>query len=211
MWSFACPDWEERLRDGRSLVPDLPLDEAAAERAVRIFGLLRLADVPGNPCMAEAAGPWFLDIVRALFGSVQDGQRRVREMFLLVPKKNAKTTNSALLMLTALLLNTRPRAKLILTGPTHDVAELAFAQAKGAIELDEELAALLHVREHLRKIVHWRSGAELQIMTFDPTVLTGQKPAAVLIDELHVSARMSRADSAIRQLRGGLLDRKSVV
>jgi phage terminase large subunit-like protein len=42
-------------------------------------------------------------------------------------------------------------------------------------------------------------------MTFDPTVLTGQKPVAALIDELHVVAKMARAASAIRQLRGGML------
>jgi hypothetical protein len=27
-WNFACADWEQRLREGRSLVPDLPLFKA---------------------------------------------------------------------------------------------------------------------------------------------------------------------------------------
>jgi hypothetical protein len=27
MWNSACPDWVERLKTGRSLVPDLPLKE----------------------------------------------------------------------------------------------------------------------------------------------------------------------------------------
>lgn len=205
--SLACPDWEARLRDGRSLVPDLPLRHDAAERAVAVFNKLRLSDVPGQPALAEAGGEWFRDIVRAVFGSYDPAtqQRFIRELFLLVPKKNSKTTNAALLGLTALLLNRRPRAKLICTGPTHDVAELAFSQAKGAIELDPVLQQLLHVREHLKKIVHRKSGAELEIMTFDPAVLTGQKPTFVLIDELHVSAKAAKAASALRQLRGGML------
>jgi phage terminase large subunit-like protein len=42
-------------------------------------------------------------------------------------------------------------------------------------------------------------------MTFDPAALTGQKCAGVLIDELHVVAKMAKAASAIRQLRGGML------
>jgi phage terminase large subunit-like protein len=70
-WSFACPDWVERLRTGRSLVPELPLNAAEAARAVGIFDMLCLPDVPGTPPMREAAGDWFRDIVRAAFGSLE--------------------------------------------------------------------------------------------------------------------------------------------
>lgn len=206
-WSFACPDWEQRLHDGRSLVPPLPIDTAEGNRAVAVFNKLRLPDVPGTPDLAEAGADWFRDIVRALFGSIDPvtGARRVREAFCLVPKKNSKTTYGALFMLTALLLNRRPRALFILTGPTQDVADLAFGQIKGAIELDLVLKKLLNVRDHLKSIEHMQSGAKLEVMTFDPKILTGQKPAGILIDELHVSAKMPRAASAIRQLRGGML------
>ncbi len=67
-WSFACSDWEQRLRAGRSLVPDLPLDRKEAARAVGIFNRLKLSDVPGTPTLEQAAGDWFRDIVRALLG-----------------------------------------------------------------------------------------------------------------------------------------------
>ncbi|WP_421793873.1 terminase TerL endonuclease subunit [Hydrocarboniphaga effusa] len=206
-WDLSCSDWDQRLQQGRSLVPSLPLHSAEAERAVAVFNKLRLADVPGTPTMAEAAGDWFRDIVRALFGSLDPvtRERAIRELFLLVSKKNSKTTNGALLMLTALLLNQRPNASLIMTAPVQDVAQLAFDAAAGAIALDPVLSRKLHVREHLKTIVHRDTKAELQIMTFDPAVVTGQKPVAVLIDELHVVAKMSKASSAIRQLRGGML------
>lgn len=205
--NLSCPDWPARMQAGRSLVPDLALDDAGGARAVAVFNKLRLADVPGTPTMADAGGEWFRDIVRALFGSLdpRTQQRAIRELFLLVPKKNSKTTNGALLMLTALLLNRRPNASLIMTAPVQDVAQLAFDAAAGAIELDDVLKAKLHVREHLKTIVHRETKAELQIMTFDPSTLTGQKPVAALIDELHVVAKMAKAASAIRQLRGGML------
>lgn len=206
-WNLSCPDWADRMRQGRSLVPTLPLNMVEGDRAVAVFNKLRLADVPGTPSLAEAGGDWFRDIVRALFGSLDPvtHDRMIRELFLLVPKKNSKTTNGALLMLTALLLNQRPNAPFILTAPVQDVAELAFAAVSGAIALDDVLQKKLHVREHLKTIVHRETKAELQIMTFDPAVLTGQKCAGVLIDELHVVAKMSKAPSAIRQLRGGML------
>jgi len=121
----------------------------------------------------------------------------------LIPTHN--TTNGALMMLTALLMNQRPKATFLLTAPVQDVSELAFEAIKGAIDLDEVLSRTLHVRDHLKTVVHRVTKAELQVMTFDPAVLTGQKPVGVLIDEVHVIAKMSKAASAIRQLRGGML------
>lgn len=204
---LACPDWVERLKTGRSLVPDLQLDLVEGNRAVAIFNKLRLADVPGTPTLAEAGGDWFRDIVRALFGSLDPvtRARAIRELFLLVPKKNSKTTNGALLMTTALLMNERPYAPMVMTAPVQDVADVAFAAAAGAIALDPVLCRRLHVREHIKTIIDRETKADLRIMTFDPAVLTGQKFVAALIDELHVVAKMAKAASAIRQVRGGML------
>lgn len=204
---LSCIDWADRLKAGRSLVKVQPVNPDAGNRAVRALDMLRLADVPGTPTMAQAGGDWFRDIVRALFGSLDpvSGQRLIRELMLLVPKKNSKTTNGALLMLTALLLNMRPRASLIMTAPVHDVTELAFNAAAGAVQLDPVLDRKLHIRDHLKTIVHRETKAELRVMTFDPAVVTGQKPIAVLVDELHEVAKMAKAAKAIRQLRGGML------
>lgn len=207
-WDLSCRDWWERLQAGRSLVPDLPLWTVEADRAVRVFNKLRLADVPGTPTMEEAGGEWFRDIVRAMFGSVDPvtRERMIRELFALVPKKNSKTTDGALLMVTALLLNQRPRAGYVMTAPVQDVAQLAFDAAAGAIELDPVLDKKLHVRHHLKTIIHRETKAELEIMTFDPSVLTGQKiSGGALIDELHVCAKMAKAPKALRQIRGGML------
>lgn len=91
-WDLSCPDWRDRLKDGRPLVPDLPLWQEQALRAVRIFNKLRIYDVPGTPTMEEASGDWFRAIVAALFGSLDPvtKERLIRELFLLVPKKNSK-------------------------------------------------------------------------------------------------------------------------
>lgn len=218
-WHLSCPDWQDRLRTGRSLVPDLPLNQAAGARAVAVFDRLKLADVPGTPRLGpvlpsdppdqegNAAGDWFRDIVRALAGSWDPvaRERFIREVFCLVPKKNSKTSYAALLMLTFLLLNERPRAPFILFAPVQDTAELAFSQAAGAIALDPVLEKKLHVRDHLKTIVHRETKAELEIMTFDPAVATGKKPVGTLLDEVHVVAKNAKAASALRQIRGGML------
>ena len=208
MLDLSCPDWRERLRAGRSLVPDLQLpDPQAGNRAVAVFNKLRLADVPGTPTMGEAGGEWFRDIVRALFGAVDPvtKARLIRELFLLVPKKNSKTTNGALLMLTALLLNQRPKAPFLLTAPVQKTAEEAFSAIAGAIALDPVLDRKLHVRDHLKQVVHRETGARLEVMTFDPAIITGRKVVGALIDELHVLGKMARAAKAMVQLRGGMV------
>jgi len=210
MWDFSCPDWVDRLRDGRSLLPELPLDEAAAARAVAIFDKLRLPDVAGTPSMADAAGDWVRDIVRALFGSMDSGGRRqVKELFGLVPKKNSKTTSGAGIMLTALLMNERPRAEGLLIGPTQEIADLSFAQASGMIAEDPEgyLQKRFAVRDHIKTIEDLKNGSSLKIKTFDMRVMTGSKPTWVLVDELHVMSSVSYASRVIGQIRGGLLPR----
>lgn len=208
-WDFSCPDWEERLRAGRSLVPDLPLDRAEADRAIAIFNRLRLPDVPGQPTMAEGAGDWFRDIVGSVFGSLdpETKRRRVREVFGLVPKKNSKTTGGAGLMLVALLMNERPRAEFLLVGPTQEISDLAFQQAVGMIEADPEgyLQKRFKPVEHEKKIKDLLNGSFLKIKTFDMRVMTGSKPVGILIDELHVMSAYAYASRVLGQMRGGLL------
>lgn len=201
-WSFAQPGWEQTLLAGRSLVPLLPLDAIQAERAAAIFDRLRLPDVPGQPALGDAAGDWFRDIVRAIFGSLIGGIRMVPGVFVLVPKKNSKTTNGAALMLTALLINDRPRAAFALFGPTQEIADIAFASVAGMIDADPDLAKLLHVREHLKTVVNRVTQATLKVMTFDPKVATGGKFAGWLLDEMHLLGKVSYAQRVIGQLRG---------
>lgn len=207
-WDLACRDWKERLKAGTSLVPTLPLDQVAAGRAVKIYNTLKLPDVPGTPTLGEAGGDWFRAIVAAIFGSIDPltGRRRVREVLVEVPKKNSKTTNAAGVMLTAMLMNRRPRAEFLLVGPTHAISELAFNQADGMIKADEQLSSRFHVQAHIKRIeFRGRIASRLQIRTFDSRVLTGIKPIGVLVDELHELGKVAGADRVMGQIRGGLI------
>lgn len=205
-WDFSNPGWVERLKKRQSLIPDLPLDKAEADRAVGIFNNLCLPDVPGQPRMRDAAGDWFRDIVSALFGSIDDtGRRMVSEIFALVPKKNSKTTGGAGIMVTALLMNERPRAEFLLVGPTQEVADTAYRQATGMIDADPYLRKRFHARDHEKTIVDRLNQSTLKVKTFDMKVMTGTKPVGVLIDEIHIMSSMAFASRVIGQIRGGML------
>jgi len=205
-WNLACPDWEARLRANRSLVPDLPLIRAEADMAVKLFDALRLPDVPGLPLMRDGAGDWFRDIVAAIFGSYDPAtsERMIREFFVLVGKGNSKTTYGAGLMLVAMLMMARPRAEYLFVGPTQAISDLAYAQAVGMVEADPELKKRFHVRDHLKEIVDRVRKSKLKVKTFDLNILTGPRPAGVLIDELHLLGKHPATGKVLAQIRGGM-------
>ncbi|MEY8117637.1 terminase large subunit [Falsihalocynthiibacter sp. BN13B15] len=208
-FSFACLDWEEKLKAGETPICALPIDTRKADQAEAIFNSLRLPDVIGQPTMAQAGGQWFRDIVRAAFGAYVEGtsERLIGELFVLVPKKNSKTTNSAALGITALVLNLVPNAVMLIVGPSLEVADTCFSQAIGMIEADETLKALFQVRGHIKTIEHRITGAVLKIKTFDMKVMTGAIPILVILDELHIMAKNHYAKKVLGQIRGGMITR----
>ncbi|MGE0289274.1 MAG: terminase large subunit [Bradyrhizobium sp.] len=206
LWDLSCPDWQDRIRRGHSLVPDLPLFEDEARDGVAFFNALRLPDVPGMPLLKDAAGDWYRDIVRAVFGA-RDPETNVRHLqgvFALIGKGNSKTTYSAGLMLTALLMNVRPRAEFLFVAPTQAIADIAFNSAWGMIEADPELLKRFHVRDDRKDIRDRTNQSHLRIKTFDLNILTGPKPVGVLLDELHLLGKSPHTTKVLRQIRGGL-------
>lgn len=209
LWSTALPDWEDRIRDGRTLIPELPLHTAYADKAVRIFRRLRVPDLIGRPTFGEICEPWVLEFVRAIFGCYdpETKARALQEFFLLVPKKNGKSAISAGIMVTAVILNERPSAEYLLISETQHISGISFVTAKGIIAGDPDLAAIFNVQDHKKTITHIDTNATLKILSADGDVVTGSKAAGVLIDEAHVLGSKAKAPGVYLELRGGLASR----
>src|SRR6478609_7570013 len=155
-WSTALPDWQDRIVSGQSLIPCAPLFPEEADRALAIFSGLRIVDAPGSPTIGAACRSWVTDFAQAIFGSCdpETGERLIRYFFLLVSKKNSKSTLAAAIMLTSLIRNWRRSAEFLILAPTIEVAGNSFLPARDMIRADDELTDLLHVQEHLRSITH---------------------------------------------------------
>lgn len=209
VWSTACPDWERRLLAGESLVPELPLYRDRAEKALRIFKRLRLPDVIGTPEIGAVSGEWVFQLVEAMFGcyDVSKEERAIQELFLLVPKKNGKSTFAAAMMVTAIIVNRRPNAEFTFLAPTIEIAGISFRQARGIIRLDPSLVETFHVQDNIRRITHHKSGAYLQIKAADVDVVTGGKSVGTLIDETHVFATKNKAADIFLEIRGAMAAR----
>lgn len=208
-WATAVPDWADRIVARRSLVPDLPLFDQVAEKALRIFKRLRVPDMIGTPTYGEVCEPWVFDIVRVIFGAFdpETKARKIRELFLLVPKKNGKSAIAAALIVTAAIMNERPHAELILIAPTQTIAGIAFDQASGIIAADPQLSTIFHVRDHIKTIEHRATLAEIKILSADGKVVTGSKATYVLVDETHVLGSRPNAGEIFVEIRGGLASR----
>src|SRR5690554_2882313 len=117
-WSTSCPDWEERLINKKSIIPP-PIFKDEAELALSVFKELRIPDLPGKPTFGECSEQWVFDFVASVFGAYDAEHKKqlIREYFLLISKKNSKSTLCSGIMLTALIIGEREDEEHLILAP----------------------------------------------------------------------------------------------
>ena len=207
-YSTACMDWEKRVIAGESLIPP-PIFQKEADAGLAIFKELRLVDVLNRPTYGEVGRQWVFDFVASVFGSYdsESGRRLIQEYFLLISKKNSKSSTAAGIMLTALILNWRDSAEFIIISPTVEVASNSFIPARDMIMADEELSDLFLVQQHYRSITHRNTGATLKVIAMDSDTVGGKKATGILLDEAWLMGKRPNAENMLREACGGLASR----
>ncbi|KQQ32054.1 terminase [Duganella sp. Leaf126] len=207
-WTTACLDWERRIVARESLIVSQPLFPEEADAAWDICGGFQIADI-GGATVEEASRPWIKELVRAIFGAydAEQNRRHINEFFLMVSKKNAKSTIAADIMLGALMLNGRQSAELLILSPTKEIADNSYKPIADMIKADEDLSALLKVQDYFRLITHLETGATLKVVAADSDTVSGKKASYVFVDELHEFGKQPKASNMLLEATGGLASR----
>lgn len=207
-WTTSLPDWEKRIVAKESLIPCEPLFSDVAEVAIEVFGNLIVPDMPNSPRMRDVMPKWVFDFVAAIFGAYdpETKRRMIKKFFLLISKKNGKSTIAAGIMLTALELNERNMAEAVILAPTKKIAGNSFDAARGMIEFDPdgELQQKYNISAHTKTITSLFNKSTLQVIAAEDRTAGGAKAAFVLIDEQHLFGEMMSAEAIITEATGGL-------
>ncbi|MDR3381747.1 terminase large subunit [Cupriavidus basilensis] len=212
-WSTACPDWAERLKAGRSIIPP-PIFPEEAEKSLAVMRELRIVDAPGSPTIGEACGDWVFELAASIFGAydAEGGRRLITEWFVLIPKKNFKSGLAASIMLTSLILNWRQSAEFTILAPTLEVANNSFGPCRDMVQYEDEdepndLNDLIQVQTHVKTLTHREKKATLKVVATDSNTVAGKKSVGTLVDELWLFGKQPNAENMLREAIGGLASR----
>lgn len=159
------------------------------ERAVQFLQRLR-HPASTAPKRAFQLAPWQERIVRRIYGPRNaDGSRIVKQVFLMIPRGNRKTSLAAALALLHLLGPEKVAAgQIIFAASDREQAGIGFREAAEIIRQDKRLEGVTKVYDAHnapKTIKSGLDGSTLKSVSSDGRAQHGTTPTFVLADEIH--------------------------
>jgi phage terminase large subunit-like protein len=174
------------LTGSRFLQGRIPDPMGKGERAVRFIAKLRLTEGPlaGRPFNLA---PWQARIVRKVFGDVTEaGHRKVRTVFMLLPRGSGKTTFTSAIGLLSLFGPERDAAgQVISAAADREQASIAYNSSARMIRADPKLSQVARIVDSRRLIVHPKSDSTYKAISHEAYSKHGLSVSTLLADEVH--------------------------
>lgn len=175
---------DDELRD------DIVFDEDMADRHLEFISIMPLVDAEwSGKLMSEMMQPWQAFFFANIYGwKYRDtGIRKHTEVYLQIPKKNAKTTMSAMIALDNAVNDVMPGGQIYFAGYTIDTADLCFKFTKRMCEAMiakyPSMADVIKLWSH--SIEFTNSATFLKKVSSDAKTLEGKGARCSIIDEVH--------------------------
>lgn len=174
------------LAGSRFLEGDIPDPQGKGERAVRFIEKLQLTEGPlaGQPFRLQ---PWQAKIVRKVFGDTDAaGHRKVRTVFMLLPRGSGKTTFTSAIALLSLLGPERDAAgQVISAAADREQASIAYNSSARMIRADAGLSRVAKIIDSRRMITHPASESTYRAISHEAYSKHGLNVSTLLADEIH--------------------------
>lgn len=192
------------------LIPEVPDPTGRGRRAWEILSRLKITEGPhAGKRIGQHAPPWQRRLTLLLFGHTdQEGLRLLREAFLTMAKKNAKSTFAAALALTKLLLNEERREQVVCLAANRQQAHIVYDAMSAMVRADEALTQRFEVVEHRHVIKYSPTASRATAISAELASTVGLNASLAIVDELHLLGATPKGQQLVSQLRTGSVSRR---
>lgn len=172
----------KKLVDKKYLTEDYYFDEEEAQKFYDFYSKLRLPY--SGVLIVLMAFQLKIAIEILAIKRVKDGFRRFREVFITMPRKNAKSFLVALIMLYIFFTDKEPGQQNIIVANSRDQASNVFNMIKFMTLNNPTLMRHCRIVDSKREIIR-HNGSYIKVMSSDAGRLDSFEPYVALVDETH--------------------------
>lgn len=178
-------------------------------RAIKMTGMLQIPDSIDDKTIGDLWKAWQPELVAKIFESYnpKDMTRRIREFFVLIPKKNGKSTLSAALAIVFMLLNQRYNNEFGIIAPTKKVAGNSFQPICAMIRKNPYLKKRFKITPTTKTITDLQTDSQLTVYSADTNTVSGIKCGFVIFDELWKLTENKDIENILIEAKGGFLSK----
>lgn len=175
-------------------------DEVRGQLALAFCSALKATkgDLAGKPIqLLDFQKKTIVDI----FGTVDEkGKRIIKEVFMLIGRKNGKSELSSAIALYMLVMDDEYGAEIYCAANTKEQASLVFNAACEMVRTNKTLSKMLKILPSTKKIVRYDNNSFLRAVSADAKTADGYNPHCVIYDEVHEAPNSELYD----KLSGGM-------